>query len=127
MAVELIVDQWNPSTRRYRTEAFCNGPRSCPLYRSGAARKVPGRRGMTYTEEEWSDDEATSNRGPDELNGRAAAETANDPDRNFRKVEGLKTRDPAAPSNFCGAPLANKRMILLPLPVFPDPKVELSS
>jgi hypothetical protein len=29
-------------------------------------RKVPGRRGMTYTEADWIDDEATSHRGPDE-------------------------------------------------------------
>jgi hypothetical protein len=31
MAVEMIIDQWNPSQRRYRTEAFCYGARSCPL------------------------------------------------------------------------------------------------
>jgi hypothetical protein len=66
MAVEMIIDQWNPSKRRYRTEAFCYGPLSCPLYRSGPARKVPGRRGMTFTEEDWIDDEATSHRGLDE-------------------------------------------------------------
>jgi hypothetical protein len=66
MAVEMIIDQWNPSKRRYRTEAFCYGPLSCPLYRSGPSRKVPGRCGMTYTEEDWIDDEATSHRGPDE-------------------------------------------------------------
>jgi len=66
MAVEMIVDQWNPTQRRYRTETFCYGPRSCPFYRSGPARKVPGRRGMTYTEEDWVDEEATSHRGPDE-------------------------------------------------------------
>ncbi len=66
MAVEMIIDQWNPSKRRYRTEAFCYGPLSCPLYRSGSARKVPGRRGMTFTEEDWIDDEATSHRGLDE-------------------------------------------------------------
>jgi hypothetical protein len=29
-----------PGLRRYRTEAFCYGPRSCPLYRSGPERKV---------------------------------------------------------------------------------------
>jgi hypothetical protein len=23
MAVEMIIDQWNPSKRRYRTETFC--------------------------------------------------------------------------------------------------------
>ena len=39
--VEMIIDQWNPSKRRYRTETFCYGPRSCPLYRSGPARKAP--------------------------------------------------------------------------------------
>ena len=32
----------------------------------GATRiLVPGRRGMTYTEEDWIDDEATAHRGPD--------------------------------------------------------------
>ena len=66
MAVAMIVDQWNPSQRRYRTETFCYGPRRCPFYRSGPARKVPGRRGMTHTEEDWIDEEATSRRGPDE-------------------------------------------------------------
>jgi hypothetical protein len=40
MAVEMIIDQRNPSRRRYRTETFCYGPRSCPLYRSGPARKA---------------------------------------------------------------------------------------
>jgi len=66
MAVEMIVDQWNPSRRRYRTETFCYGPRACPLYQAGPARTVPGRRGMTYTEEDWADDEATSHRRPEE-------------------------------------------------------------
>ena len=66
MAVEMIIDQWNPERRRYRTGTFCYGPLSCPLYRSGPPRKVPGRRGMTYTEEDWIDEEATSHRGPDE-------------------------------------------------------------
>ena len=66
MAVEMIIDQWNPSKRRYRTETFCYGPRSCPLYRSGPARKVPGRRGMSYTEEDRVEDDATSHRGTDE-------------------------------------------------------------
>ena len=66
MAVEMIIDQWNPDRRRYRTETFCYGPLSCPLYKSGPAPTVPGRRGMTYTEEDWIDDEATSHRSPDE-------------------------------------------------------------
>ena len=29
MAVEMIIDHWNPSKRRYRTETFCYGPRAC--------------------------------------------------------------------------------------------------
>jgi hypothetical protein len=66
MAAEMIIDHWNPSKRHYRTETFCYGPCYCPLYRSGPARKVPGRHGMSYTEEDWVDDEATSRRGSDE-------------------------------------------------------------
>jgi hypothetical protein len=30
MAVEMIIDQWNPEKRKYRTETFCHGPKSCP-------------------------------------------------------------------------------------------------
>ena len=66
MAVEIIEDHWNPSQRRYRTETFCYGPRSCPFYKSGPQRKVPGRRGMVWVEEDWVDEDATSHRGPDE-------------------------------------------------------------
>ena len=66
MAVEIIVDHWNPTLRRYRYETFCYGPLSCSLYRAGGTRKVPGRRGMTYEEEDWVDEEAISHRGPDE-------------------------------------------------------------
>lgn len=66
MAVAMIIDQWNPSVFRRRFETFCYGPKSCPLYRAGPARKVPGRRGMSYTEEDWVDEEATQGRGPDE-------------------------------------------------------------
>ena len=66
MPVELIVDQWNPQRRQFRVETFCYGPKSCPLYRAGPTRQVPGRRGMRWTEEDWIDDEATAHRGPDE-------------------------------------------------------------
>jgi hypothetical protein len=66
MPVEIIVDHWNPSAKRYRFETFCYGPKSCPVYRAGARRKVPGRKGMTYTEEDWVDEDATSHRGPDD-------------------------------------------------------------
>jgi hypothetical protein len=66
MAVEMIIDQWNPTKRRYRTETFCYGPRSCSFYQAGPPRTVPGRKGMTYTEEDWVDEEATSHRCPDD-------------------------------------------------------------
>lgn len=66
MTVEMIIDQWNPRQRRYRTETFCYGPLSCPIYKPGPTRKVPGRRGMSYEEQDWVDQEATSHRHPDE-------------------------------------------------------------
>jgi hypothetical protein len=66
MPVEIIIDHWNPSKRRYRFETFCYGPKSCSFYSSGPTRKVPGRRGMTWEEEEWIDEEATAHRSLDE-------------------------------------------------------------
>ena len=66
MPVEMIIDHWNPSKRRYRFETFCYGPKSCAFYRAGPIRKVPGRRGMSWDEEDWVDEEATSHRGLDE-------------------------------------------------------------
>lgn len=66
MPVEMIIDQWNPSKKQYRFETFCYGPKSCPLHRPGPERKVPGRKGMSYTEEDWVDEDATAHRGPDD-------------------------------------------------------------
>ena len=66
MAVEMIVDHWNPSVRRYRRETFCYGLKSCALYKAGPTRKVPGRKGMSWEEEDWVDEDATAHRGPDE-------------------------------------------------------------
>lgn len=66
MAVEIIIDQWKPTNVRYRVETFCYGPKSCSVYRAGATRKVPGRKGMSWEEEDWVDEEATAHRGPDE-------------------------------------------------------------
>jgi hypothetical protein len=66
MPVEMIVDHWNPSQKKYRFETFCYGPKSCALYRAGPTRKVPGRKSMSYTEEDWVDEDATSHRGPDD-------------------------------------------------------------
>jgi hypothetical protein len=66
MAVEMIIDQWNPSNKKFRTETFCYGPKSCPFYKPGPTRKVPGRKGMTWEEEDWVDEEAIAHRGMDD-------------------------------------------------------------
>lgn len=66
MAVEVIIDQWDQSKVKWRVETFCYGPKSCALYRAGATRKVPGRKGMSWEEEDWVDEEATRDRGQDE-------------------------------------------------------------
>ena len=56
MPVEIIVDNWNPKGRKkYRFETFCYGPISCKLYKAGPNRKVEGRNGMVYVEEDWVD------------------------------------------------------------------------
>ncbi|MCP4933628.1 MAG: hypothetical protein GY927_05345 [bacterium] len=66
MAVEIIVDHWNPQQKRYRSETFCYGPKSCGNYKAGPTRKVPGRKGMVWEEEDWVDEDATSHRAMDE-------------------------------------------------------------
>ncbi len=55
MPVELFIDPWNPAYR-YRFETFCYGPRSYTFYKAGAPRKVPGRKGMTWVEEDGVDE-----------------------------------------------------------------------
>ena len=81
MPVDLIIDPWNPDQRRYRTETFCYGPLSCRLYKAGPTRKVPGRRGMSYEEEDWVDGDATSHRLP-------ASEGSLEPKRRFPTARG---------------------------------------
>ena len=66
MPVEMIIDQWNPRRRKYRFETFCYGPKSCAFYKPGPTRKVPGRKGMLWEEEDWVDDDAVSHRGMDD-------------------------------------------------------------
>ena len=66
MPVEMIIDHWNPSRKRYREETFCYGPLSCPYHKAGPTRQVPGRKGMTWEEEDWIDEDAVSHRGPDD-------------------------------------------------------------
>jgi hypothetical protein len=66
MPVEIIIDQWNTSQKRYRFESFCYGPKSCSLYRAGRTRIVPGRKGMVWEEEDWVDEQDTAHRSMDE-------------------------------------------------------------
>ena len=67
MPVEIIIDNWNPRGRKkYRFETFCYGPLSCKLYKAGSNRKVEGRNGMVYVEEDWVDEMMTEHRGMDE-------------------------------------------------------------
>lgn len=66
MPVEMVIDQWQPGKKRYRTETFCYGPKSCKFYSAGPTRKVPGRQGMQYEELDWVDEDETAHRGPDE-------------------------------------------------------------
>lgn len=65
MPVEMLIDPWNPSFR-YRYETFCYGPKSCPFYRQGPIRIVPGRKGMKWAEEDWIDEQDTAHRSQDE-------------------------------------------------------------
>lgn len=62
MPMEIIIDNWNTSKKKYRFETFCYGPLSCKLYKPGPNRKVEGRNGMMYVEEDWVDEELTSHR-----------------------------------------------------------------
>lgn len=66
MAVEMVIDQWKPGKKKYRYETFCYGPKSCLFYKAGPTRKVPGRKGMSWEEEDWIDEDAVSHRSMDE-------------------------------------------------------------
>ena len=66
MPVQIIIDHWEPEKKEYRFETFCYGPLSCNYYKPGPTRKVKGRKGMIYEEEDWVDEEMTGHRCPDE-------------------------------------------------------------
>ncbi len=67
MPVEIIIDNWNPrGKKKFRFETFCYGPLNCKLYKAGPNRKVEGRNGMVYIEEDWVDQMAVEHRGEDE-------------------------------------------------------------
>lgn len=67
MPVEIIIDNWNPrGKKKYKFETFCYGPLNCKLYKAGPNRKVEGRNGMVYVEEDWVDAMNVEHRDPDE-------------------------------------------------------------
>lgn len=66
MPVEIVIDPWDRQKKEFRMETFCYGPKSCLHYRSGPTRRVPGRRGMVWEEEDWVDEQATTHREDDE-------------------------------------------------------------
>lgn len=66
MPVIMTIDQWNPQNVQYRFETFCYGPKACSLYQAGPTRKVPGRNGMSWEEEDWVDEQATAHRSLNE-------------------------------------------------------------
>jgi len=64
MPVEIIIDNWNPrGKKKYRFETFCYGALNCKLYKAGSNRKVEGRNGMVYVEEDWVDAMSVEHRG----------------------------------------------------------------
>jgi hypothetical protein len=46
LAIETIIDGRKRSVRRYRIEPCCYGLKSCPQYRVGPKRNVPGKQGV---------------------------------------------------------------------------------
>jgi len=66
MPVDIVTDPWKPAERQHRFEVFCYGPKTCPVYRAGPPRTVPGRGSAVWTEDDAVDAAATAHRGPDE-------------------------------------------------------------
>jgi len=54
MTTEMTIDQWAPSTKKYRIESHCYGPRDCPNYKPGKPYIVPGRKDwMKYEDDDY--------------------------------------------------------------------------
>ncbi len=67
MPVEMIIDPFDKRVMSsYRFETFCYGPLSCKFYKAGPKRRVPGRRGLVYIEEDWVDEDAVAHRDTNE-------------------------------------------------------------
>ena len=54
------------TVKRYRTETFCYGPRSCSFYDMGPPRRVPYFESSPSIDQGWMDDTCTSQRGDDD-------------------------------------------------------------
>ena len=53
-----VMDKWKRRAKKPNNKIFRVVPK--------VASKVPGRKGMSYTEEDWGDKDATAHRGPDD-------------------------------------------------------------
>ena len=56
--------QTNHALAGYRRRGY--SPKTCSLYKAGPTSKVPSRKGMTWVEEDWIDEDAAAHRGEDE-------------------------------------------------------------
>lgn len=53
MPTQIILDHWDPSKVKWRSETHCYGPRNCPRYKSGPPYRVRGRKpGMIYVDDD---------------------------------------------------------------------------
>ncbi len=64
--VEIEYDFDRPSSKRYRDETFCYGPRSCPVYEMGPPRQVPYKDSFPSDDTGWMDDICISERGDED-------------------------------------------------------------
>lgn len=62
----LRIDGSIESQVREFTIGIGKGAQEKHAFQAGPVRKVPGRQGMTWVEEDWVDEEAVSHREPDE-------------------------------------------------------------
>ena len=65
MPVEIIIDNWNPSKKKYRFETFCYGLLNCKLCKAGLNQKMEGRNAMVYVEKDCFDAMNVNNKESD--------------------------------------------------------------
>ena len=64
--VEIEFDFNRPKAKRYRSETFCYGPKSCPRYAMGAPREVPYQDSWPSLDDGGLDRCLTGGRGEDD-------------------------------------------------------------